>query len=279
MKPLRCILPCLVLAFGFSTRAQDLQLPSGWFAKTFPASNPQPNDDLLCANYSLDEWYLKIESGKLRISLSLEEERPAFPPRFTLTEEMKGKPVVARASNGWLVGFDAGELGGGLWWTSENGREKKKLSNENIHAIAPRGKELLVLAGLAHGATDEGKVYSYQSATQQAGNLDQIADLSSAPGAALVEKDGSVLIATQTRIVALDGSNQLRVLFQNNDMSLLYPHSIAEDAAGNIFVGMRYFILRLRRNAGGEYTPQWYAHNRCVKTVIRDSRCVCAANE
>ena len=25
--------------------------------------------------------------------------------------------------SGWLVGFDAGEFGGGLWWFSRDGRE------------------------------------------------------------------------------------------------------------------------------------------------------------
>lgn len=276
------LLGLILLPFGLSSPAQDLQLPSGWMTTTFPASNPDPPAALQCANYSLDEWYLNIDSGKLRVSNALQEKRPGFPSHFSPTAEMTGTPVVARAGDGWLVGFDGGlrGSGGGLWWSSENGREKKQLTDENVRAIVTRGNDLLVLTGMAHLAIDIGKVYSYQPTIDAAGTLVLVVDLGSAPGAAMVDKSGTVLIATHTRIVALDSSNKMRVLLQNNDMSLLYPHSIAEDPAGNIFVGMRFFILRLRPGAAGaDYTPEWYVHERCAEYAIKESRCVCTSRK
>jgi len=190
---------------------------------------------------------------------------------------MKGKPVVARAGDGWLVGFDGGGRGsgGGLWWTSGNGREKKQITDEDVLAIVPRGDQLLVLTGLAHLAIDEGKVYSYQPTIEAAGSLVHVVDLGSAPIAALVDKNGTTLIATHKSIIALDSSNKMRVLLQNNDMSLLYPHSIVESSDGNIFVGMRFFILQLKPGAGGDYTPEWYVHERCAEYAVKESRCVC----
>jgi hypothetical protein len=100
------------------------------------------SNELRCANYSTNEWHVSIDSGKVHVSRSSNPEQSSFPPHFVRTDQMRGRSVVAKAGDGWLIGFDAGEFGGGLWWSSNDGREKKHLSNENVHAILPRGQEL-----------------------------------------------------------------------------------------------------------------------------------------
>jgi hypothetical protein len=234
------------------------------------------SDELRCANNSKDEWHVSIDSGKIHISRS--EEHSTFPPHFIRTDQMRGRSVVARAGDGWLIGFDAGELfGGGLWWTSDDGREKKQLTREDVHAILSLGQELLVFTGLAHLGVDQGDVYTYKPAQQMPGELVKIANLSSTPNAALIERSGTVLIAAQTQVVALDDSNQVRVLVQNRGMGFLYPNSIAEDLSGNVFVGMRFFVLQLRQNPDSTYAPTWYVPHRCTKTKIEDFQCECIA--
>lgn len=261
----------MLLAFSPPGRAQVAALPRNWTATSFPAS---ASDQLLCANYSDNDWYLTPSSGELRIS-KLTQMQPDLPKHFTLTKDMKGKAVVAKADNGWLVGFDEG----GLWWTSENGSQTNQLTPESVYAIVSRGNDLLVLTGFSHRSIDQGTAYLYKPGAD-GGTLSKIADLGSAPLAALVESSGTVLIAAQTRVLALDPSNEVRVLLLNTDMGLLYPNSIVEDPSGDISIGMRFFVLQLTRESNGQYTPGWYVPDRCTKTEIKDdSRCVCTGKK
>jgi hypothetical protein len=252
-----------VLCFELFSHAQDSSLPQGWTKTTFPASTSGVNKDLLCANSSNDEWQVGIESGKLRVSRWPHHKDPALPRHFALKNVMRGRAVVAKAGDGWLVGYDAGEFGGGLWWVGEDGRKSTRLLGDDVHAIVPRAQELLVFTGLAHMTMDEGNVYSYRPAVRATGSLARLVDLGSSPADALAGSNGTVFVAAHTRVVALDSSNQLRVLFQNEEMGILYPNSIAEDPDGNLFVGMRFYVLRLERTATGQYIADWYAHGRC----------------
>lgn len=259
--------------------AQDLPLPKGWTPTKFQVSTSGMNDDLQCAKYSSNEWHVKVKTGTVQISRSPDEELPELPPNFKQTTPSKRRTVAAKAGTGWLVGYDAGEFGGGLWWTSTDGRKKTRLTTENVHAILARKNELLVFTGLAHLTIDEGKVYAYIPGLQSAGNLVELADLGSAPSAALTEDDGTVMIAASDRILAFDPSNHVRVLYKSRDMRALYTNSIATDPAGNVLVGMRFFVLRLHHRPGGEFTPEWYVPSRCTTTRLVGYDCTCIARE
>lgn len=243
-------------------------MPSNWTPITFPESS---SNELLCANYSDDEWHLSIDSGELVVAKSVRGTRTIFPKHFTVTKDMNGTPTVAKSDDGWLVGFD----GGGLWWASDNSRQSREVTDEHVRMILTRGNDLLVLTG--HTSSDEGKAYLYKPGALDGGTLVQIADIGSAPVATLVEDDKTVVIVAQTRVLTIDPSNQMHILLLNNDMNLLYPNSVVADAAGNLFVGMRFYILRLKHDSD-QYHAQWYVPDRCARSEIRDSRCACTAH-
>lgn len=215
----------------------------------------------------------------MQISRSPDEELPELPPNFKQTTRSKRRTVAAKAGKGWLVGYDAGEFGGGLWWMSNDGRNRNRLNTENVHAILARKNELLVFTGLAHLTINEGKVYAYRPGLQSTRNLVELADLGSAPRAALIEDDGTAMIAASDRILAFDPSNNVRVLYQSRNMGALYTNSIATDPAGNVLVGMRFFVLRLHHRQGGEFTPEWYVPSQCTKTKLVGNDCKCIARE
>jgi hypothetical protein len=258
-----------LLVFCSIGHAQNVPMPSSWTPIKFPESS---SNDLLCANYSDNEWHLSIDSGELVIAKSARETHTALPKHFTVTKDMSGTPSVAKSDDGWLVGFD----GGGLWWVSENGRQSRELIDEHVRAIITRGNDLLVLTGRV--TSDEGKAYQYKPGALDGGTLLQIADLGSAPVANLVQDNKTVVIVAQTRVVAIDPSNQMHILLLNNDMNLLYPNSVVADPSGNLFVGMRFYVLRLKHDSGDQYQAQWYVPDRCARTEIRNSLCVCTAH-
>lgn len=266
---------CLAgLTLSMYSAAQGAPMPMGW--TTF---NGDTSPFMFCANHSEKEWHVTLASGAINISRSSNAAHLKFPPHFHANASMRGRTVVAKAGDGWLIGYDAGEFGGGLWWADDNGR-KKKLTGRNVHAIISRGPKLLVFTGLDHMGVDEGQIYSYRPAPRRVGDLVQISNLGTAPDAALIDKQGTVLIAAQTRVAALDNSNHLQILFENGDMAMLYPNSIVEDQSGNVVVGMRFFVLQLQPRSDGAYVPIWYVPDKCSKIKVEGSygsECVCVA--
>jgi hypothetical protein len=267
------ILSLALLLFAMPHKGQVLgsnpAFPVGWIE----APAPSQDSALQCANYSRHEWSVERSSG-INLYDSSVDKRPGavLPSGFVLTKEMPGRAIVQKVVDGWLVGFNAGEFGGGLWWSDESGRRTRKLTGENVRAFVPRGDAVLVFTGLAHLSIDEGKIYSFT--TKDSGALVLIADIGSEPSAAVMGDAGIVFIATHIGVLRLTTDNRLEQLYGNRAMGLLYPNSILEDATGSIVVGMRFYALRLERNGAG-YKPVWYIPLACRKTRLKNYDCEC----
>jgi hypothetical protein len=95
------------------------------------------SDAMWCANHSELEW---------RVSLSEADTAQIFPRSRTCgagssklpagVKRQKGKIGAERTfklQNGWLLGFDAGEFGGGLWFADVDGKTQE-LSKEKVRA-------------------------------------------------------------------------------------------------------------------------------------------------
>ena len=80
---------CLTsLTVGIFCAAQDLSFPKGWTAASFPGSTSGMSDDLRCANYSSNEWHVKVNGGVVQIS------RPPEPKGKGRTVEELARSVV-----------------------------------------------------------------------------------------------------------------------------------------------------------------------------------------
>ncbi len=134
----------LVLA-GLPVRSQLPPLPQGWKVAEFP----DPADLRHSAAYQADparEWAVTLADGKLAIkdwSYHLRPLGPSFEQagvsRAAQVTALKlGRHLVdippdqhvqqlVQVTDGWLVGFNAGEWGGGLCWVSTDGRRGRFL--------------------------------------------------------------------------------------------------------------------------------------------------------
>jgi hypothetical protein len=274
MKPVtKQILWLVLVLLAMPPKGRSLSdypsFPVGWVE----APAPSQNNSLQCANYSRHEWSVERSNG-INVYDSAVDKRPGvvLPSGLVRTKEMIGKPTAQKVDDGWLVGFDAGEFGGGLWWADQSGQHTKKLTGEHVVAFVPRGDAVLVFTGLAHLFTDKGNIYSFTA--KEPGGLALIANLGSAPSAATIEDARTVLVATHIGVLRLTTDNRLEKLYENRAMELLYPNSIIEDAAGNIVVGMRFYALRLERNGAG-YKSVWYIPSVCRKTTLKNYDCEC----
>lgn len=254
------LLLALILTLSALVHAQPLTMPMGWVTTAEPTGPYVEHSKIVQANRSGREWRVSVSSGRLQITDDGQprtREKAVFPPHFRQTKDMIGRAMTLRAGGDWLIGFDAGEFGGGLWWASPDGRRTKMLTRENVQAFVRRHDDVLVFTGLSHMGYDRGAAYLFRS-TDNDGEITRIADLDSAPYAALPESDGSVLIALSDGVVTLRPDGHVVRLYEQEEMPILYPNSIVGEESDTIFVGMRFYVLRLRRSADGVYESTWF---------------------
>jgi hypothetical protein len=272
------------LIFGFFCAyicvAQTTEFPDGWSETGPPSAMISNGNSLACANYSRHEWKVSSTNIGLRVVDAGTEKREVtpLPQGFVRTSQMRGVAITAKTSDGWLIGFDAGEFGGGLWWFSKNGSTTRPISEENIHALVPRGDLVLVLTGLDHMGSNVGAIYAYRPDNHPSStSLSLLADLGSSPGAASLTEGGDLFIATQGKVLMLRRNNKLETLYASTALGALYPNSIVEDKDGMLFVGMRFYVLELLPDASHKYSVKWFTTTACTKAHVKNYDCVCNA--
>lgn len=187
---------------------------------------------------------------------------------------MAGDRHVEKVENGWLIGFDAGEWGGTLWWFSEDGKTRKKLADENVVGLVKVStKHILVLTGLAHLGMDYGKVLYVMQDEGGGWKAETLVDLGAAPRTFAVESPESVLVITTKDLVRVKAAGTAENLFQTR-YRFLYPNSMTLSKDGTIHVGMRHFVTRLTPIGMG-YKEDWFVPKNCQRFELRNHECVC----
>jgi hypothetical protein len=250
--------------------------PEGWAPYPRPAAE---SAELRCANHSQREWRVEAEGEGLKISPdALRLHQDPLPPEINLREVAvgtKGERRVLRVEDGWLVGIDVGEFGGGLWWFGPEGGGGRKLSAENVVGFARTSKGVLALTGLAHMGLDYGKVLSITDGAGEGRKVEPFADLGAAPQTFVEESPDSLLILTTRALLRVSASGEVEQLLPTT-YSSLYPNSMTLSPSGVVHVGMRHFVTRLTPAAGG-YKEEWFVPAGCAKFRLRGFDCVCAS--
>jgi len=256
---------------GVDTAVDDV--PNGWIIAPSRAEN---SELWHCAVYG-DSWVVeKDKSDAIKITdwnSFLQHTRSHIPPNLKLSEETKGRHSVLQTSDGWLIGSDAGEFGGGLWWFSRDGGETRKLLSENVKAIYETPKGIIVLTGLAHLSLNDGGVYTF-SATQDEVKIKWLVPIGRSPEASSLDGNGNILIATTDSVLRLTFDGKIETLYEPKE-TLVYPTSVEVDRTGTISVGMRFFILQLKPNQSGLYVGHWLMRDKCTKTKLSKYICTC----
>lgn len=251
-----------------------LPAPEGWVLYPSPSAD---DPALTCANHSNREWRVAAVGEGVKVSPDAPgNHQDPLPPGInsrSVGAGAKSERHVIRVGDGWLVGLDAGEFGGALWWFGADGKSSKRLGEENVVGFAESSKGVLALAGLAHLGSDSGKLLRITDG--EAGNreVEVLADLGAAPRAFAVESQDSLLIVTTRGLVRVRSSGAVEQLLPTN-YGLLYPNSMTVSPSGVIHVGMRHFITRLTP-AGSGYKEEWFVPADCTRFETRNYDCVC----
>ena len=142
-----------------------------------------------------------IEPDQLVPSKVDAEETRALAQWSLKCAEKLARRLVVHLTDGWLIGFGAGEFGGSLWWytSPDFGR---RIAEGNVVDIVPvgEGREALVFGGLAHADTDEGRVFRFTSSNGRPG-LRVVSDLDASPRIAVAESHDAALVLTTKRLL------------------------------------------------------------------------------
>lgn len=260
----------------------NFSIPEGWNLFPKPKENSR---EIQCANKSVkNEWKVEIEDGHLKISkhsYQANEQLKKLPINLQNTisknrntgKGLGGYLHIESFDNGWLVGSDAGEWGGKLFWFSEDGTQKTELLQDNIRGIVKIDNATFILSGMAHMHIDEGKIYKLVKDEKGNFRTQLITDLKTQPQTFATESSQSILIALNDKILRLKSSGKIEQLNQTS-LTSLYPNSMAITSSKVVYLGMRLFIVRLVPQENG-YKEEWLVPQNCQKFIENDFDCVC----
>ena len=258
-------------------------IPSGWV----PSPRPQElgEDIYQCLGYAYDrDW---VVSGHEEVEVTLREPlRTKWYLPFDLNlvemlpdahDEIRDTTHVhtTRMGDGWLVGLNAGEWGGGLWWFDEAGQGRKLLGEKkNVNwfevcfGFVSLSDRVLAMMGLDHQGYRSGRVVQVRFINSQL-DVGVLTELGAAPRAWVTDSD-SVLVLTHRGLHRVSASGE-------DDFSGLttkYETSLVKLPSGLIYIGMRFFVLCLIPEGRG-YRELWLVPEDCQRFEIRDYQCVC----
>jgi hypothetical protein len=195
------------------------------------------------ANWSSDEWVVYLREGRpsVRAQKRSEDDRGKLP--FAVAKGFRNVHV-AKVADGWIVASNYGEFGAELWWFSPEGKSRYQISREHVRGFLQNDRELFALEGLAHKGIDRGQVLRIVPGSNGKWRSERVVDLGSEPGAATRDKDGSLIIVTNTRLVRVRVGKPVETLLDDMFWDGLYPNSIVVDSSGTVYIGMRKGVAK-----------------------------------
>jgi hypothetical protein len=270
-----CLLAMLVITTGVGAVSSDYPTDlSKWIA-----SEPPKVGDArwFAANYDTHrEWVVFLQEGRPSVRMraarrvngsSYPERQESYPqmpfkvPHGSADEGLAGEWFSVKVSDGWIIGYNAGEWGAALWWFSPDGTKREKISEDQVVGFFETDAGLLAVEGLAHGNTSIGRIIRLAKGGDGRWHSEQFVDLKGAPEAAVVGADGTLTVATHDRLVRVHlDSRKVDVLLENGFWGGLYPKSIVVAPSGTIYLGMRHGVAEVAK-IDGESKARWLIPN------------------
>ncbi|HWL51172.1 MAG TPA: hypothetical protein VNQ90_01965 [Chthoniobacteraceae bacterium] len=203
------------------------------------------------ANRSRHQWRVFMAHGQVCARLTSGEppqrDLPPFAPkpvRLAAYGAFANATSFARVADGWLIGYNQGEFGGALHWYSRDGRRHYKISDHQIVDFFRLPTGWHAVEGMEHRHTSQGSVIRLvQTPPNARWRAVTIVRLPSAPYAASVCRDGSMLVTLSNSLVQVEAWGGITTLFADTPWGRLYPgSSVLSSDEQKLYLGMRQFV-------------------------------------
>jgi hypothetical protein len=197
--------------------------------------------------------------GGIRITTSSDVEPSTGPtlPFPRSKDRQQGRQHVLELPDGFLVGSDRGEWGGGLDFFTRDGRRVATLVKTNTNGIVRISDNIISLHGLNHMSMRDGSVRFWTLGTPVP-VLASEHRLDGGPECFVVSGD-LLWVLTAEGLWRIDGRKVERA--HAVDVVPFSPRSLAVDSAGDVWAGMRRLILHFKRR-GDAFEEEWLVEKK-----------------
>ena len=235
--------------------APDLKPVAKWKVNTSPKYN---TPEWTAANQSATSWKVTLRNGKVMAQAvqGYAREYPVLPFKLAKNSRYPAYAAATKVSDGWLICEDAGEFGSDLWWYAPDGKKYYRIEGAYVRGF------LQTKAGVfGFGGMDGGSIMTFNKEDAENWKVDKFLALSGQPEVFLEERNGDFLIATDTQVMRVGQDKKMEVLVKDLAWSSLYPISIVEAEKGDIYIGMRGGVARVRKQEHQGYAVEWLLPN------------------
>ena len=277
-------LPPLFEAAAPGVRVRDV-LGGPLAAPGWVTLNARPSyADLGCTGHSTLFWSTSLQDDVPHATrIGFREHVDPLPFEVTPDRDRKGNRWATEVPDGWIVGFDDGEFGGGLWWFNRDGTRSQRVRPgadasasgripENVLGLPNVGGEQIVLMGLDHIFPGPSGVFRLERA--QAGwFLTRLARLDGEPDPWVVDGN-QLLFLTVSGLWSVEPKGIVRRLHQT-DIGTYSASALVRARDGAIYVGLRHYVVKLQQSRG-QWRENWLTPAACTRVETRGDRCECA---
>jgi hypothetical protein len=213
----------------------------------------------LRANYI---WDLEKKNGELSFQKytfkDYYEMKEKKVPEYLKSLHSRSNITALEMLDGYLVSYNRGEFGGEVRWISRDKGQDYKITDSNINVLYKIDEHrVLALEGLSHLLSTEGGIIWFgNNDFEKNWKVVKTIDLDAEPTAMLKTNDGAYLIVVGNELIRLSDDYKITQIHESIWKSLR-PKSIVLSDSGDIYLGMKFFVLRLRRD-GGKYKETWF---------------------
>jgi hypothetical protein len=204
---------------------------NGWISAPFP-EDPYKVWAAAGASRSRDEWQVYLDNDVIKIV--------PYEPNW------QGPPVkyILPVSDGKLVGYNRGEWGGDLWWYSEDGKSKYKISDDQIHGFIKTSSDIFGLEGYNHMTFLRGRLVKItKDKDTNKWHSKKFLNFDDLPRAGTLDKNDSMIIVAGNSLVRVSLKGKAQYLVKDGHWGDLIPNSIVVDSNDNFYIGMSIGII------------------------------------
>jgi hypothetical protein len=208
---------------------------------------PNPGSEAWrCANWS-SAWDVRFNQDTIVAGLKDNIVPWTLPfPRPQLDRSDDGVHHSIQVSDGWIVGFNGGEFGCSLWWFAPDGKQRYKISKDQVVGFIRIENEIFGIEGLAHMGTNRGRVIRLvKSDKSKRWQSSELTKLHEAPSVVLSYTNNSMLIVTESGLAVVSTNGEVATLLNAVFWGGLYPNSAVLDSSGFLFIGMNQGVAKV----------------------------------
>jgi hypothetical protein len=163
-----------------------------------------------------------------------------------------GKRTYQKVENGWLVGFNRGEWGGGLYWFDEKGKNGYLIRYAHVKEIFEIEKEIYVVEGLAHLSVSEGEIFKVKKEKEK-WEEEKFMKLDESPQTIILDKDNKFIIVFSNKVSSITIKKEIKDIMKEQVWEgYIYSNSMIINDE-NLYIGMRSGIIKVNLSHEGKY--------------------------